>query len=1433
MKIRALNEPEVSNTTSDESSNDDGKQQTLSKEALEEQHFDKYRSALLAIQSGKPDTAKDLLEELEDDLDGLSVFNDDVLLQLKFSVLRNLGDLATGDIGHYIEALELDSTDISLWLKLGDRCAKFNNLPFALICYERALTINPNNWVAIDRLIELYFVLHLPFELYDICSRALSLNPAHKKASLLLPQATNLLAILDSSPTTLPAIANDDSSASQTISSLLKLKRKRQHEVQVDLQKFKRTKLGITLDTARTQSLSSFGNYIIKIYERFAKQCITRNTMIDITINNTSSFSQQFCNGSVNSQSNQNQNSSDPQTLSCSQDIEMLVIDGEGASSNNQPEKNELATTSTDDNDQTKSNGRSTKSNQASQPLSSHKNSSLSFAAMLFPTDLNDKRRSSRNRNNQDDTFSFKMKFDELNDLLPECLRICSLEQALQRRREEQMSTDTSKSESEQEESTSVETNMDPVREDLIIKDVIEEISGRAQANGVMISNIKLCDMFYVYLCKLAAKKQNSLPDAFIKIYKFYRRMCPLPTGVFIDIGTNGVKIDELWFTLAANEILYQYQECAFLLRILEQLEIHLDEVQHKEMLVRLFLVLGLNSDYKYLEIALQNIGEDAKIYASNRKIITRAHIKTLIDRTTEKLQQEIPVDDSDNSIEIIDRLAPKSENEMSDREIQLLCNAIKSAKLWQRGLNILNHRNDLNSDVIIETINLCLKNGAIMDAILSSKLCKDAISGSRPATWSCLYRGWLGVLSESELKSDKTIEDMDKFFDLGHQTLGKKNTCTIDKGEFLMLHVEHLLKDERESFEERDLFAATFCLFGYPSKRPATVASHKAVKAPIEWSYAEILYPFLVPDEMPTYMSLLRKVGITSEIEVIFREIAEAAPKEFNPKRAVHIIENFIELGEPLTDLSVEKNEVTQDLYYFLADYYFKNKDFTKAKLYYHYDLVINPERFDSWAASGLIRASGIDKALSDGAISTQDFVSGFIRTLADAAIRCFEQATRLKPNEPNATLWIEFGNLTYNLMSLASRLYIYDDFDSEYSSKAPTNVEELVSCHRKLYELTKRCFMSANELCVCDEVWLHYYMLGKINEKADPFRAIEYYHKADAQLFVEGATYPRKISYHNPPDLAYEAMEVHYRIHASALKYLFSSKDQSSPRLNELRKVLMDAQRSPFVIMEGCTERGPISEEQIEYEAKLLVSDVVDAVACDADFDELTFMCLHGMKRCLVRCDKNFKALYRLGFYYRNIKRPQMAHQILLSREISADDEFRNKRPGLPEFMSRPPDLKGVDSLFKDRKNGNLFANIWRMPIEEIDRPGCFEHWMFKCTWLLINTCADLKDTNMLITIAFQLSRQPETAKRYLQDRPRILLAQSAIRSIISVILDVIEKATTLDSKRSFIKDGIAIADRFVKSNVFADKMRELYSDLNARLVELSCPPVITIDD
>lgn len=1367
MKIRALNEPEISNTSSEQSSNDDRRQTKLSKEATEEQYFERYRRALVAIQEAKDSEALELLDDLNEELNSLDS-ECESLKQLRFSVLKNLGNLDHEQIDHFIEALEIDDSDINLWMKAGDRSARLNNLSSARCCYEQALGINSENWLAIDRLMEIYYILHLPFELFDLCLKALSLNPKHRKARALLSEAICIQPSLESNAEVASYRLDQLPQFDDIVVPLNSIKRKRRAQIEGDLSKFKRARLGLTLDSARTQSLSALGNYIVKIYERFAKQGITSNTLIDLTVNNAFPIAAQPFN-SVNNVA-ANQNSNEPQATN-SQDVE-IAIDGDGTSvsdtDKSNTNKNEQ-NPSNDDMDQTKSSSRGHKSNQA-QNL---RGSSLSFAAMLFPMDLGDKRRSSRNRSQQDDTFSFKIKFDELNELLPESLRISAIEQVLQQRREEQQQRKSDEKEREQQdESFFLETSFEPAREDYIIKEIIETMTG---VGAVPKGDIKFCDLIFLYLSKVSCNKQNTVPESFIKIYKIYRRLNPIPTGVFVELGSNGTSIEEVWFTLTANEISYQPHECPYLLRILEQLRVYLDDAQHREFSVRLFLILGLNSDYRYLEIALQNIGEDARVYASNRKIITRAHIKTLIDRTNEKIQQEATVESND-SLEIINKLAPKSENEMSDREITLLCTAIRTAEVWQRGLDILNQRNNLNSDVIIETINFCLRKGAKMDAILASKLCKEAITNSRPTTWSCLFRGWCGVLTKEQAEEEHVLDQMSKFFELGHQTLGKKGVCTADEGEFLMLYVKHMLGDTTD-YEERDLHGAMSCLFRFPSKRPALVSGHKSPRVPISWEHGVTIYPYFEPDELPTYMSLLRKVGISSEIEPVLNEIALAAPDHLSPLKKVEVIERFINFGEPITAIQIESSDVTKNIYYLLADYYFKNKDFARAKEYYNYDLVINPDRFDSWAASGLIRANGVDKALSEGAITTQDFVEGPFHDLVDSAIRCFEQATKLRPNEAKATLWIEFGNLTYNLVSLAARLFVYDDLESRLYEKPPSDTTKLELRHKHLYHIAKNCFKSANTLCHSEEVWLQYYMLGKIYEKVDALVALEYYLKADVQLFHEGATYPKKISYHNPPDLAYEAMEVHYRIHSCALKYLFTCQDLEQDNMNRLKRFLLNAQRSPFVQMESVTNVTEYMRQTINRDVSLLLNDVVDSICSDAEFDELIFMCLHGMKRCLLRCDKNFKALYRLSFYYQKIGDPRMAQNILVMKEIETDgriSKLLSRNPNTPEFRAAPPDLKGVDSLFKDRKSGNLFFNIWRIPVEEVDRPGCFEHWMFKCTILLIETCKSLNDINLLSVIAFQLSRQPEMSKKYLQDRARLLLARLATQAVMAIEKD-----------------------------------------------------------
>ena len=57
-------------------------------------------------------------------------------------------------------------------------------------------------------------------------------------------------------------------------------------------------------------------------------------------------------------------------------------------------------------------------------------------------------------------------------------------------------------------------------------------------------------------------------------------------------------------------------------------------------------------------------------------------------------------------------------------------------------------------------------------------------------------------------------------------------------------------------------------------------------------------------------------------------------------------------------------------DLFYFLADFYFKNKEFGKALKFYTHDVCVNPNRFQSWAAMAFTRASRLEQKFNQASI-------------------------------------------------------------------------------------------------------------------------------------------------------------------------------------------------------------------------------------------------------------------------------------------------------------------------------------------------------------------------------------------------------------------------------------------------------------------------------
>lgn len=105
------------------------------------------------------------------------------------------------------------------------------------------------------------------------------------------------------------------------------------------------------------------------------------------------------------------------------------------------------------------------------------------------------------------------------------------------------------------------------------------------------------------------------------------------------------------------------------------------------------------------------------------------------------------------------------------------------------------------------------------------------------------------------------------------------------------------------------------------------------------------------------------------------------------------------------------------RDCCYLLGDYYFKNKEWNSAIKFYKLDIVMNPDRLESWAPLGLAMKAIMETQLNSCEVieDEEEFFA-----MAQRAKKCFCQA--LKLDEYHTNLWVEFGGLVYMVHSHAS---------------------------------------------------------------------------------------------------------------------------------------------------------------------------------------------------------------------------------------------------------------------------------------------------------------------------------------------------------------------------------------------------------------------------
>ena len=209
-----------------------------------------------------------------------------------------------------------------------------------------------------------------------------------------------------------------------------------------------------------------------------------------------------------------------------------------------------------------------------------------------------------------------------------------------------------------------------------------------------------------------------------------------------------------------------------------------------------------------------------------------------------------------------------------------------------------------------------------------------------------------------------------------GHDHLGRKAWCSLNDGEFLEFVVNEL-KDaldapSNECFHD-DIISvleqAFHCLYGHPSKksRGRYLEDHSSRKLPLDWFGGQFLYKLFRPECLPEYDSY-KTSAISSECATLLLKLKKLAPKIDNFDELMKNIELYLNgASDQVPTKPEDVDPLVEEIFYLLADFYFKNGENKKAMKYYMRDLSLCPTRLDSWAALALIHSSFLTDLLSE----------------------------------------------------------------------------------------------------------------------------------------------------------------------------------------------------------------------------------------------------------------------------------------------------------------------------------------------------------------------------------------------------------------------------------------------------------------------------------
>ncbi|XP_053210516.1 uncharacterized protein LOC128394239 [Panonychus citri] len=470
-------------------------------------------------------------------------------------------------------------------------------------------------------------------------------------------------------------------------------------------------------------------------------------------------------------------------------------------------------------------------------------------------------------------------------------------------------------------------------------------------------------------------------------LYGIHRKSYPLSKPS--TFCTSGIGILATKLILTANEVKFNQSEAIFLTESIPYLRDLLNPNDYDKFFIRLMILRGIKeSKVDYLLMANEVFEKsDLKwVQTANQTFFSSSILKSMINKMNENNLDTLL--DHHRHDEIVELLASKSE--LSRQEEVYLCRAIQSSKQWKRGIEIIAKSKQL-TDRLLKLLRACLKNGdkLSIDRELAINLLKLGTKDYNAMAWTCILQTFINEMRDGKLDDGKITGLIGSV----HDYLGHRDACCDYNGEFLSLALDYLIF-QCSRIKEGLILSCLGCY--YKQLECSFLSANHESGVSLRWKDIRPIYDYFIPETLPKFDSETDKSIDLNTVELL-RNLLPLVPENLNPERFSSSVKEYIDHGksiEPTT--SILTNHVTQDLYYYLADYYLKHGHFQKASKFYILDLTLNRSRFDSWVGCALaITNQYSSTSCRDFCSSTEEML-----LLEEKVLRCFNEAIRLKDN-------------------------------------------------------------------------------------------------------------------------------------------------------------------------------------------------------------------------------------------------------------------------------------------------------------------------------------------------------------------------------------------------------------------------------------------------